>query len=114
MSVKSSADGATRAAAPRLATFALAGVLLAGGAAQAQSVVVRIQGRSEAAVRSDIVRAAVRVCRQSDHSPLAPIAEDGCVEDTIALTMRRVADARQHDSELSVAAPSTAPRPQDR
>jgi len=94
--------------ARRAALGLVAGLLLAG-AAQAQSMSVKVDGRAPAAVRSDIERAAVRVCREADFSPLAPIIERGCVEDTVAASLDKLTTARAHAGDLSaVEAPKTA------
>jgi hypothetical protein len=83
--------------------LALAASLFAAGASQAQSVSVRVDGLSDRAAHAAIVKAAIRVCRDSDYSPLAPISEDVCVADTVAVASRQVAQLRQGRTDLAQA-----------
>ncbi len=93
----------------RRASLTLAAGILLAGAAQAQSISVKVEGRTPAAVRTDIGRAAVRVCRQDNTSPLAPLAEAGCVDDTVAASLDKLAALRAHAQDLSAARPARPP-----
>jgi hypothetical protein len=106
----------TSAATPRSHARVLGGLAFAAsflmlGAAHAQSVDVRIDGLSDRAVHRALVSAATQVCRADDHSPLAPLAETVCIEDTVAVAEKKVAEIRRQIAENSAFKTASADAP---
>ena len=105
-----------RSSTPRSVVSAAAGAaflatfLMIGGA-HAQSIRVKIDGLSDRAVHQAIVSAATQVCRADDYSPLAPLAEAGCVEDTVVVAQRQVAELRRAHADFAVLEVAARPAP---
>jgi hypothetical protein len=95
----------------RILSVAAAALAIAG-AAQAQSITVRLAGKDANTIHRDIVRAAYQVCSDEvGATPLAHLVVPGCVHETVAkaeaqLGKATVASAatQGHDAAASVAA----------
>jgi hypothetical protein len=71
----------------------LGSVLAMAGVAQAAPVNVSLQGKSEAAVRADLLKAAKQVCKEASDPFTSEGEYQDCVSDTYATAIQKLKQA---------------------
>lgn len=72
----------------------VAAVAAIAGPASAAEVRINLIGKDDVALRTEVVRAALTVCKEQGHDSLALYFQRRCIADTIKQTEAKIAEAR--------------------